>query len=250
MKRYSSAILMVAVLIVSSSSMAHARGFVQSLPKDGAWTTFHMEMTNDGQADQNMTGTFTVRSVGVVTENNEKCRWIELQSEGELNGVKQASIMKFLVREKDLKTGAKTPMRIIRGWQKNQAMGEVRELTDEEKKPNGMVTMFFGGKLKDSKKLAGEKVIDYQKGQIKVASGTKGNLEVKLPGSATNSVGNNVKFEVTQSVWAHKKIPFGLAEMKLVMKMSIGGNQMMEMNMTFTLQDHGTGAKSALPDKN
>ena len=108
--------------------------------------------------------------------------------------------------------------------------------------------MLRRGKLKNVKKLKGEKVIDYQKGQIKVASGTQGTLDIKPPGNPNVNV--KFKYEVTQSVWTHKKVPFGLAEMQLAMKISIGDNPPMETKMKFTLQDHGTGAKSALPDQN
>ena len=238
---------LVAVLVASSSSTSAAGGLFQTLPKDGSWTKYYMEMKSE-KPMQTMTGTLTLRSVGSVTENGEKCRWVEMQMEGERDGKKQGGVFKFLVKEKDFKPGAKGVPEIIRGWTQNKTGGEVKELTDQEKSPDGMIVIFFGGNRKDVKKLKAEKVIDYQKGQLKITTGTSGKLDIKPNPNAPA----NFKVNVTQSVWPHKNVPFGTAAMELQMETRNKDMLVSKMKMTFTVQDHGSGgkqAKSALPDK-
>ena len=238
---------LVAVLVASSSSASSAGGLLETLPKDGSWTKYYMEIKSE-KPMQTMTGTFIIRSVGSVTENGEKCRWIEMQMEGERNGKKQHSIFKILVKEKDFKPGSKSVLEIVRGWKQNKADGEVKELTDREKSPDGEVAILFGGKRKDVKKLKTEKVIDYQKGKLKITTGTTGTLELK-PAPNTPA---DFKYTFVQSVWPHKNVPFGTAAMELQMEIKIKDMVVSKMKMTFTVQDHGTGgkqAKSALPDK-
>ena len=57
------------------------------------------------------------------------------------------------------------------------------------------------------------------------------------------------KFDITQSIWTHKSVPFGTAMLITRMKVSIKDQVVLKAIMTFTVQDYGTGAKSALPDK-
>ncbi|MFQ5733332.1 MAG: hypothetical protein ACE5KM_15430 [Planctomycetaceae bacterium] len=238
---------LVAALVASTSSASAAGGLFQTLPKDGTWTRYYMEMKSE-RPMQMMTGTFTLRSVGSVTENGEKCRWVEMQMEGERDGKKEKGAFKFLVKEKDFKPGSKSVPEIVRGWIQNKADGEVKELTDQEKSPDGMMVIFFGGHRKDVKKLKKEKVIDYQKGQLKITTGTTGTLELKPAPNAPAGF----KYTVTQSVWPHKNVPFGTAAMEVQMEIKIKDMIASKMKMTFSVQDHGTGgeqAKSALPDK-
>jgi hypothetical protein len=239
--------------LASMANVAHsAGGLIQKLPKDGEWVTYYFEMKSMAQQQaQTMTGTFTVKSVGSVMENGEKCRWIEIEMKGVEEGgeagegKKKMHLTKVLVRENDFAPGSKTAGKILRGWKKDSAKAELKELSEFDKKGNGSAGMLFGGNRKDVKVLKKEKVIDYQKGQLKVAQGTIGKLDVKFADNAPKGI----KYEVSQSVWPHKKVPFGTAAMELRMKVSFMGMTAMDMKMTFSFQGNGTGAKSVLPDK-
>lgn len=247
MKRFLSAAVLAAGIALFASASAQAAAIIQSLPKDGSWAKFHLEITNDRQANQNMLGTMTIRSVGTVMENGEKCRWLEMQMEGEQDGKKQKNVMKFLVRERDLKAGAKGNVSILRGWQKNSLQGDVKELSHDEKAPNGPLSIFFGRTVKSSEKLKKEKVIDYQKGRLRIAEGTKSKLDFAPPGNP--NVNLKIKYDVTLTTWPHKSIPFGTAAAGISMQVIVNNNVSLTTTMKLTMEDYGTGAKSALPDK-
>jgi hypothetical protein len=240
------AALSIAVFAVSGPAAFAGGGLLQSLPKDGTWTKYYMEMKQEAPATKEVIGEFTLKSVGSVTENGKKCRWIEIEMKAEEGGKKRHSIMKFLVNEKHLKPGSKEAPEVVRGWNRQDTGSEVKELSEMEKNPNGMMSIFFGGHRKDVKTLKDAKVVDYQKGKLKITDGTSGKLEMDLGPNAPQGF----KYDVTQSLWSHKSVPFGTAAMEL--KMLIKRKEMVVANMTmkFTVQDHGTGAKSALPDKN
>lgn len=236
--------LIATTAALSAASVADAGGLIQRIPKDGSWVKYYMDMKSDGPRKQEMNATMTLRAVGSVTENGEKCRWVELQMQGEENGKKRNMIMKFLIREKELKPGAKTTPRIIRGWKKQDDKA-VTEISDREKADQTGIAIFFGG-AKDAKTVKEAKTIDYQKGQLKIASATRGKPAFNVPG---DNAPPGLKYDATQTVWTHKDVPFGTAALEMTMKISFKGNPGSTMKMTFTVQDHGTGAKSALPDK-
>ena len=84
-----------------------------------------------------------------------------------------------------------------------------------------------------AKAVKSEKVVDHEKGQLTIATASQGKL-------------NTREAEFTQTIWAHQEIPFGFAAWKL----SARSGDKVVFQGDATLQDHGTGAKSALPDKN
>ena len=189
----------------------------------------------------------TLRSVGTTTEGGAKCRWIEMHMDGKRDGMKEGGVFKLLFKESDF-AGVKKAPKIMRGWVQNKIDGEIKELGEDEKDAHGMIGIFFGGNGKTRKPLKTERVIDYQKGQLKIAKGTKESLDVKPPGPAPEGL----KFNATQSVWKHKSMPFGTAAMTIEMEISVKDVLSTRMTMKFTVKDHGTGgknAKSALPEK-
>jgi len=247
--RFCSAMLFAAVLVApSSTAFAEGGGLFRKLPKDGSWVRYFMEMKAETPQTQSMSGTFTIRSVGQADENGQKCRWLEVEMQGEQNGKKQYTVLKFLVNEKGFKPGSKEPIEIVRGWKKNQADGEVKQLSANETDPQGMMSMFFGGQRKEVKTLKSEKVVDYQKGRLKIGSGTVGKMDLKPPANTPA----DFKYNVIQTVWPHKTIPFGTAAMELRMEFESKKKVVFKSKMTFNVEDYGVGgkdAKSALPDK-
>jgi hypothetical protein len=234
----------VAVLAVTGSASAGG-GLLQSLPKDGTWTKYYMEMKSETPGMKEMSGEFTIKSVGAATEDGKTCRWIEIEMTGEEGGKKKHHVMKFLINEKYFKPGSKAAPEILRGWTRQDTGSEIKELSDMEKNPRGMMSMFFGGNRKDVKKLKDAKLVDYQKGKLKITDGTSAKLDLDAGPNAPPEM----KYDVTQSLWSHKTVPFGTAAMELHMIIKIKDNVAANMKMKFTVLDHGTGAKSVLADK-
>lgn len=241
---------MAAVLLVAASTtVASAGGFVQSLPEDGSWVKYAVE-TKSEVGPQAGNGTMMLRSVGTATENGEKCRWIEVEFNGEQNGRKQRTILKFLAPEKDLKAGAKGPTQVLRGWQKSRfgdTERETKPLSEEEKSSNGPIAMFLGGKQAKPATVKEAKTIDYQKGRLKIESAESRELNLKPGGPDAPP---DYKFAATQTVWKHKGVPFGTAAMRLQVEVRRKDKVIQKMTMTFEVLNHGKDAKSALPEKN
>jgi len=240
------AALSIAVFAVSGPAAFAGGGLLQSLPKDGTWTKYYMEMKAESPRMMEMSGEFTIKSVGKVTEDGKSCRWIEIEMQGEEAGKKKHHVIKFLISEESFKPGSKKAPEILRGWKREDADSEVKEIDEMEKNPNGMMAIFFGGNRKDVKKLKDAKAIDYQKGKLKITDGTAGKLSLDLGANAPQGI----KYDVTQSLWTHKSVPFGTAAMELKMVITIKDKVASNMKMKFTVQNHGTGAKSLLPEKN
>lgn len=241
-------LLLLAVAIPASTTFA-AGGFLQKLPKDGTWVKYNLE-AKVGQAPMaEMTGTITFRSVGKVVENGEAFRWIEMEFEGEQNGKQKHQVMKVLVREKDLRPGAETPLKVLRGW--NQFLVEgakqpPKEFSELERSANGPVAFYFRVPLKDAKSIKRARQIFYQKGRFDLATAHAGAGDITL---MNDNAPADVKYAARYTVWSHKSVPTGTAAMEIELKMSRKDKVIVKMTMKFDLQDYGTGAKSALPDK-
>lgn len=233
-------------VLFATAAPVHAGGLIHTLPADGSWVKYNMSMKNEGMVSIEGKGSLTIRLVGTVTENGEKYRWVELESVAMQNGQQKAGVMKLLIREKDLADGAVASPQIVRGFKKQQG-GAVESITERDKARGGSAMMFFGRPQKNVKPLNQEKVVAHQKGKLKIANGTSGELDFDPTGGAGNP--NGAQFETTQSLWSHKSLPFGTAAMELVMKVSFQNNVISTMTMKFNVQDYGTAAKSALPDQ-
>ena len=207
---------------IATASAADPVGLIQRLPKDGSWASY----SDVGNKDS---GSFTIRMVGTTTEDGQKCRWIEMQTAKE-TGTKARTLSKILVREKDFAPGAKQTPEILRGYRQVND-NAVTELSDNEQAEAALVIEW----QKDAKTVKSERVIDYQKGQLKIATATRGKLD--HPES---------ELDVTQTIWSDNESPFGTAAMDLSVK--AGDVSVYEGKMT--LRDHGTGERSALPDYN
>lgn len=224
-------------------AMSHAGGLVQSLPKDGTWVKYYVELKVAEPQKTDIFGTYTLRSVGRAQIDGAPCRWIELHLEQTQDGVKTSTLTKVLVAEKDLNSKSERAPKIIRGWIKTNG-ADARELSDTEKTATGRYPFMIAAPLKDRKTLNKEKVIDFQKGRLTIKSGFVGTASVK-----TADGPENARVLTTESVWSDSSIPFGTAAMQIDMQYKVGKNAGPKMVMSLTVRDYGTEAKSALPDR-
>lgn len=231
--------------LLSVASTAQAGGLIHTLPADGSWVKYSMSMKNVGATMIEASGTLTVRTVGTVTENGEKCRWIELESLTTQDGKQKSGVMKLLIREKDFAADAIAAPTILRGWKKSSEKA-IAGIDENDKAEKSSSTMFFGKAGTNVKPLKQEKIIDHQKGKLTIASGLTGELKFDPTGGKKLK---GIEFNTIQSHWTHKSLPFGTGAMELVMKVNFNGATVSTMTMKFTMLDYGTGAKSVLPDK-
>ena len=201
-------------------------GFIQRLPKDGTWAEYS---ANAKVGENDLSGKATARMVGTTTEDGQKCRWIEFHAVVKKDGKDISRLAKFLFREKDFADGVTTIPKVLRGWEKVDD-NDVIKMTDSD------ILEWAGicGWMKDAKTVELEKVIDYQKDQLRIATARRGKVD------------GPPEVDITLTIWSHEKSPFGTAVMQTSMK--AGDAPVIESEMT--LKDQGTGSKSALPDHN
>ena len=95
--------------IIAGSVLAD--GLVFQLPPDGAWARYSVHTEGefgDGKGPWQKVateGTLTISSVGAVTRNEQRCRWIELKSESTAKGPYPKLVLKVLVPEERLGRG-------------------------------------------------------------------------------------------------------------------------------------------------
>lgn len=238
--------LMLSLLLaLAVTNHSFGGGLLQKLPKDGVWAQYLLEAEAvRGEARRKMpNGVVTIRSVGSTVIEGEKCRWIELESKADDAKTKAMVVIKVLLREKDLKPGTTSAPRIVRGWKKHPSSKTVKPVTNKDMIGESGLWVFFGAKSSDEKRLKKTKVVDYQKGKLKIAAAKTARLDVQL----AEIPPNDLKLNARQTVWTHKSIPFGTAVLRIGWEARTKARSG-KLFFTFTLQDFGTGAKSALPE--
>jgi len=243
MKTLSACIVLFVVCLPISESRAN--GLIQKLPKDGSWVRYHMIMNMEKPQNTEMSGTLTIRSVGRETVNNEPCRWIEFDMKMGIDDRIEHNIFKVLVPEKLFKSDKTVSPKVIRGWSKRND-ADPEERTDSEKLSNDELAVFLPDPTRKTKTVKEKKTVDYQKGQLTVDSGITGKLKLPVPANANVKIENSFDF----TMWSHEKVPFGTAEAKWEFSSKLKDQLLSKGTVTLTLEDFGTGAKSALPDHN
>ena len=227
MYRTSGATLLVIVTVATASAAAAPVQNTVRLPKDSSWAKFHQRSTMYGKKEADRT--IIIRVVGTTTEDKQKCRWLEFEITED--GKDTGAVIKCLVSEKDFAAAGMT-IKVLRGWSRS-GEGVVEKLSDGNKHEVEDIFLAWLGRPKSAKTVESEKVVDHKKGQFKIATASQGKL-------------NTREAEFTQTIWAHKEIPFGFAAWKLSARS--GDNLVFKGDAT--LQDYGTGAGTALPDHN
>lgn len=225
-----------------------AGGLVQKLPNDGTWARYHVQIKMENPKNMVYSGTMTIRSVGRENVNSQPCRWIEIESHTEINNQKMNSLGKILVPEKLFEKGNKLENiseKIIRGWEKTNDL-DPRQLKDLKSSRIGLATFFQPNPAGKDSRINEKKIVEYQKGRLEIETGITGTLNVPAPENA------NIKIDTSgvYSIWAHDKVPYGTAIFKSEFTSKRNAEIISKVSFKLEIEDHGTGAKSALPDNN
>jgi hypothetical protein len=226
--------LFVACILVQG---AQADGLIYQLPKDGTSATFDMEVSGSRNGQQKIgKGSLVVSSVGEVTVDNEKCRWIEFKMALKLDDNSRVSIVKVLVPEKHLGKGKASGENIVRGWAKGgeEAAVEIKSTLANEMGP---IAAFLSSPPKDPKVL--EKTeLDGKLGKLQCA-GVSGETSLEQGGSTFV-----LKFESR----LHENAPFGVVTSTWEFARKNNGQVGESGTFKLTLTDVQTSAVSELPD--
>ncbi len=232
--------LTIALILASVTRPATSGGPVQSLPKDGCWVKFRLEHETSGPdgVDGKYTGSWTVRSVGTRTVQGEKCRWIEIEEhidEGD-DGKPLTRWFKYLVREKDMKPGGNLLSNLIEYWHRDTA--QTRDATKSDDRP-AMMPMFFRGTPKTATAVKKPKRVLWQQGEFNIKQAEEQTQTIRA---------QEYKLEIRDVVWKEADIPFGTAAVTSSVRLDRDGFPSYTYVRRLSLSDHGTGAKSKIPE--
>jgi len=244
MRNFLTTLLLISFALTTQT--AFADGLLYQLPEDGAFVVYDLEIeVREGFGKikgkgklKNIRnhigkGTLKIASVGSVTENGEKCRWIELKMILEMQGQKSVTISKILVPEKYLKEGENAFGKKIRGWVQPKS-SDVKVM---DKEFSGLVTLILCGPLNEEKKLK-SKTVDSKLGKLKCER-VSGYKKFKVQG---------VEWKARLITSRHKKVPFGVVSSDIVMETEETAQIGVDLKWTLTLKEIGKNAKSELPD--
>jgi len=231
----------LAVLFFLSATAA-AEGLIYQLPDDGAWVRFEVNgkgLRPDGTETVTVKGTQTISSVGQTVVKDEKCRWIELQSQmtfqraGAAAG-KQDEIIKLLVPEKYLKKGENPRDYVLKAF-KGASAETIREIDlkgDGAREIQSLDEVFHPA-LKDVSQLPATTIKTKQ--QSWSCEGSKG----KATSDGTT---------FTTETRVNNKAPFGVVTYKYQKERSRDNKPQGSRIMEWKFVESGKGAKSAAPD--
>lgn len=206
---------------------AFADGLLYQLPEDGAYVVHEMVLGDDGQTQ--FKGIRKISSVGTVTENGKKLRWIEFKIKIDIDE-RYDIINKILVSEEKPKAAENVFGKIIRGWERHgggQAKAMSREKLDE-------LSLFLCGTIKERTKLK-PVMVDSKLGKLQCA-GLSGYVDYDAGGQ---------KLKIRFKTRLHKKVPFGIVSSVITVE---GGFVIAPVKLSFTLKEVGKNAKSELSD--
>lgn len=236
------AAILATILCVSDPAQLFGDGLIHQLPKDGTWVRFDVTgegLAPGGEVRATIMGSVTIKSVGQEEVEGTACRWIEIETEMNLQAVrgprsKRLESFKLLIPEKNLATGQNPLAHAIKGWRKDRT-NSVTELDLKNNNVPGFQNLeeLLNGGMTKSEKTEG--------------------VERKLPARTYKCTHVNGKeesesgdVEIAIQSWLTNEVPFGIVayrytKMRKREKESLGGRW---MELTFV--ESGTDAKSTV----
>ena len=242
----------VVIVLLAGAAPLRADEAVQ-IPKDGWWARYFVTAQTERGNDYTEKRTYSL--VGTTTENSEKCRWVEIESDSQIGGRHESYVMKFLIPEKELLENEKPLDGLVRAWRKNND-GPVEEMRfNQPLGGNGAVgsaDFYFGrdlnifpGPQQKSKSTPKGKVVDFQQGRLEINEGRVGKSVASRRAITT---GQKQEYVAEFTSWSHPSIgPVSAAHHQRV---EFRRDEKLVQSSTeeLLLEDFGNDAKSKLPE--
>lgn len=203
----------------------------QTLPADGVWAEFNVNVTINGQE---IVPKWTARSVGQAFHGGKQCRFIEMEQVCE-NPRLANMTWRLLVPEDEFGEGKDPLSKAVKRWVKIGENDPEAVDSIELKAPD--FAMLLAGPKQNLKTEEAKEKVSWQQGDLE-CSVVSGRNEIEF---------GNTKFGMSHRVFRHKDVPFGLAGMQQELNASFGG-QKQSATIKMSLKDHGKEAKAKLPD--
>ncbi len=204
---------------------------VQTLPKDGTWTEFNVNVKLNGQE---IVPSWKLRSVGQAFHGGKQCRFIEMEQTCDHPQLANVT-WRILVPEEEFGEGKDPISKMAKCWAKYGS--NEPEVVESIPLKDPAFAMLLAGPKQNLKTEETKEKISWQQGDLE-CSVVSGHNEIEF---------GNTKFGMTHRIFRHKDVPFGLAGMQQELTASFGG-QKQTATFKMTLKDHGKEAKAKLPD--
>ena len=178
------------------------------------------------------------RPFGTKTVNGEKCRWIEIEEhidQGD-DGQPFTRWFKYLLREKDLKPGGDPLSNLVEGWRKDTSQTTTAKQSDNR---FSMLPMYFRGTPKTPAAVAKPKRVLWQQGDFTIQRAEEQTQTVRT---------QEYDLIIHDVVWKKAAIPFGAAALNTSVGLERADFPTYTWGLRLSLSDHGTGAKSEIPE--
>ena len=203
----------------------------QTLPKDGTWIEFNVNVTLNGKE---IVPIWKARSVGQAFHGGKQCRFIEMEQT--CDDPRLANMTwRLLVPEDEFGEGKDPLSKAVKCWGKMEKNEPEAVESIELKDP--IFAMLLAGPKQNLKTEEAKAKVSWQQGDLE-CSVVSGHNEIEF---------GNTKFGMTHRVFRHKEVPFGLAGMQQELNASIGGQKQTAL-IKMSLRDYGKDAKPKLPD--
>jgi hypothetical protein len=244
--------------VFSLVSLLNAAGMPEerpaSLPADGCWVRYFVTMNREG-SDNETTMKRTYALVGTTTENEQKCRWVEMKTVQEMERKEQIDVVKFLIPEKALLEREKPLESLLRAWRKIDGGAIEEQKFNQPLGAAGMVAsadfawgrdmVIFPGPLRRTMAVKEDKVVEYQQGRLEIGEGRTGRHVVTR--QALSVVRRyTITFDFT--VWNHPGVALGFAAAKTRLEFLVDDVARFAETSEWVIEDFGTDAKTELPD--
>jgi hypothetical protein len=209
------------IVAIPLTTIARGDGLLHRLPEDGTWVKYQFR----GElGDNTVNGSLWMGSVGQVTMEGKRCRWIEVRMEQPTMQRPIGYSFKVLVPTKYLKEERSPFGHIVQGWYRKRDREPVA--LDSNWQPSWWLWIALAPSLKQVKELE-PKLISTKLGKL------------SCPGRA-GIAEYQEKSEFTFETYLHHEAPFGVVRCSIRTEMKSDR----EMAIVFELNDFGDKAKS------
>ena len=204
---------------------------IQTLPKDGTWAEFNVNLKLNGQE---AVPKWSLRSVGQAFHGGKQCRFLEMEQTCDHPQLANVT-WRLLIPEDEFGEGKDPLSKMVKCWVKYEP--NEPELLESMQLKDPVFAMLLAGPKQNLKNEEAKEKVSWQQGDLE-CSVVSGHNEIEL---------GNTKFGMKHRIFRHKDVPFGLAGMQQELNLNFGG-QKQSATIKMTLKDHGKEAKAKLPD--
>ena len=204
---------------------------IQTLPKDGTWAEFNVNLKLNGQE---AVPKWSLRSVGQAFHGGKQCRFLEMEQTCDHPQLANVT-WRLLIPEDEFGEGKDPVSKAAKCWVKYEP--NEPELLESMQLKDPVFAMLLAGPKQNLKIEEAKEKVSWQQGDLE-CSVVSGHNEIEL---------GNTKFGMKHRIFRHKDVPFGLAGMQQELSLNFGGQKQLAV-IKMTLKDHGEEAKAKLLD--